>query len=60
MAERNLIYGAIGCFAATIFSIYIIDYNPNPILPVLLPMWGLVFGATLGSVITSKSSKKKR
>ena len=50
--ERNLSYGAVGCFAATLFSIFLIKYNPNPFLLVLLPMWGLVFGVALARVIT--------
>lgn len=54
MVERGLIYGAAGCFAATICAMVLVRYNPNPILLVLLPMWGLVFGVALAKVVDLK------
>ncbi len=47
-------FGAIGTFAGTIFSMILIEYNTQPLLLVLLPMWGLVFGSALAKVIDVK------
>ena len=59
MIEIRLTYGSISCLAGTIISLFLIKYNPNPILLVLLPIWGLIFGIALANVVLSKSSKKK-
>jgi hypothetical protein len=52
--ERNLAFGATGCFAATLISIFLIEYKPNPLIPVLLPMWGLVLGVAIARVADIK------
>ena len=58
--ETNLLYASIGTFAGTIFSIFLMNYNPNPMLLVLLPMWGLVFGVSLAKVVYMEQPKKKK
>ncbi len=52
--DRHLLFGTIGCFAGTFFSMLLTKYNTNPILLVLLPMWGLVFGVSFARVIDVK------
>ena len=58
--ETTLLYGTIGAFAATIFSMFLINYNPHPMLLVLLPMWGLVFGISIAKVVLMEDQPKKR
>ena len=58
MIEVRLFYGSLGCFIATLLAMFLIKYNPNPILLVLLPLWGLIFGVALANVIARSSEKK--
>ena len=63
--DINLTYATAGTFAGTLFSIFLINYNPNPMLLILLPMWGLVFGIALAKVMykpetTKKPTKRKK
>ena len=55
--QRNLSFGAIGTFAATILAILLIRYKPNPVLLIILPMWGLVIGVAVARVVSSKKKK---
>lgn len=52
--EKDLLYASAGTFGATLFSVFLVNYNPNPMLLVLLPMWGLVFGISLAKVAGMK------
>lgn len=58
--ERNLLYAAIGCFAGTLFSMFLIQYNQEPILLILLPMWGLVLGISIARVVILEKETGKR
>jgi hypothetical protein len=52
--ERGLLFGTIATFAATITSMILIEYNTNPILLILLPLWGLVMGIAVSRVVDLK------
>ena len=58
--DRNVIYGAIGCFVGTMLSMYIVKYNPHAFLLIVLPMWGLVMGISVARTVNVYSSKKPR
>ena len=58
--EKNLIYGTTGCFVGTLIGLFAVKYNPQPIILVLLPMWGLVMGVSIARVIPEKTVSKKR
>ena len=52
--DKNLLFGAGGCFVGTILALFLIKYNPKPILLVILPMWGLVLGASISRTVPEK------
>ena len=52
--EKDLTFGATGCVIATIAALLLIRYNPNPILPVILPVLGLVLGVAIARVAKKK------
>ena len=58
--DRNVIYGAVGCFVGTILSMYIIKYNPHTFLLIVLPMWGLVMGISIARTVNVYSEKPKK
>ena len=59
--DKNISYGAAGCFAGTLLAFIAIVYNPSPVLVVILPMWGMVMGVSIARVMkTSKKTKKSR
>ena len=49
--ERTILYGAGGCFIGTMFSLLLNQYNPNPFLLFLLPMWGMIFAIAIARVV---------
>ena len=52
--DKDVVYGASGCLLATLLSLFLIKYNPNILILVLLPMWGLIFGIALGRAVGKK------
>lgn len=57
--DKNLSYGTAGCFAGTILAFIAIMYNPNPVLVVILPMWGMIMGVSISRVVKSSNKTKK-
>lgn len=60
--NEQVIYGASGCFIGTLISLILIQFNPQPILLILLPMWGLVMGIAIFRVLPTKTvaARKRR
>lgn len=58
--EKSLVYGSLGCFVGTLISLFVIRFNPQPVLLVLLPMWGLVMGVSISRVVSSKEKEEKK
>jgi xanthosine utilization system XapX-like protein len=60
--DEHVIYGASGCFIGTLVSLILIQFNPQPILLILLPMWGLLMGISISRVLPTKpvAARKKR
>lgn len=52
--ERTTIYGVVGCFLATAFSVYLNKFQSNTVLLILIPMWGLVIGIAVARVVNSR------
>ena len=49
--DRTFLYGVMGLFSATLFSLFLRNYQPNPFLLILLPMWGLIMGVAIARVV---------
>jgi len=53
---ENVWFGAIGCFIGTILAIFIFPfwYITNPFFVLLLPMWGMIMGTSIGATVKKK------
>ena len=51
--ERVSIYALVGCFVATLISLFLNSHQENKVILILLPMWGLVLGIAVARVVNS-------
>ncbi len=56
--DKVISFATGGCFLGTLIAFYLNNYQANPFLLFLLPMWGMVLGISLARAVKPKKAIK--